>query len=213
MKAVSRGDKPLPLKTLRLVSLAVTVATLAVFSSIGYSLAREGEYLTEVLAGDLPLRIGAREGKLGVTIALPIENRGVYPLSVGFAAQVFVEGKLVSRGEQGEVRLLPNERGMLNTSITVPLTELLEDPQIRQALRSGGGNVTFVLTLKFGLEPLVAMSANISIQQRLESFLDIFPGLKLQAPSAEQLSNPSPIRSSLRNSIFDREADTSLYPP
>jgi hypothetical protein len=189
---VSRVDKPLPLKTLRLASLAVTAATLAMLSSIGYSLALEGQYLSEIFTSENAFVTGGREGEvLGLRLALPLENRGIYPLTIALGADVFVEGKLITRGEPGEIRLLPNERGFLNASVSVPLKQLLEDETIRQNLLTKGVNVTMRLNVEFGLDPLVAMSANIALQQVLGPLEEGLSEAILQGTTDERHPNAS----------------------
>ena len=180
------AEKPFTLKTMRLVTISVLIATLFIFGTMGYSIFQEFNAIQENPELLRPeIRATLTEQGLEYRASVTIPNRGVYPILVGLKAAIQSDGETLSESELPPTTIPPGEDRAIDLTLTIPLQKIFSDPALVQKLALEGVSLDAVVNFTLSLEPFVTADGALTINQTLGP---AFADFRIQASQAQRFN-------------------------
>ncbi len=163
-----RSEAPIISKALRLASVIVIVAVIALAASVGYSAYKE----YQVLGGLFSQQQGGPNGQQGNSTqmaeslsgnqlsisGITIPNNMTYPLGIEFQGKISLGGIIVSTFSSPLQMIMPGHVGELNLSATANYTSIYENSKAIQIMLLNPTNLSTSFTIYAAIDPVAGLN-------------------------------------------------------
>jgi hypothetical protein len=153
-------------RSLRAVSLAITLVSIVTFSTVIYSAYQDAEGLVGSGTG-AGISVGntLSGGNMTIVVNATVLNRGLYPISFGVLFSARADGELLSQSSSSPVSVQPGGVSRATFSTTISFLSVKDTNLLRKILLNGS-SVVLSANVTAGLVPFARMgiSSNQSIE-------------------------------------------------
>lgn len=152
-------EAPFISKALKLVSLALILATVAIAATAAYSGYEEYGALRNTIerssAGQLSLSIN---GSSLVISGLTVPNRMTFPLTLELLGNVSLDNTTVGNFDSGAYVIQPNESQSLDISVPLNFVEVLQNSNVLKQALFNSSEISITTVISAGVVPLLGIN-------------------------------------------------------
>jgi hypothetical protein len=150
-------EAPFISKTLRLVSLALILATVAIAGMAAYSGYEEYGALTKSVGTTSQLNASLNGSDL-VLSGLTVPNKMTFPLSLELLGNVTMDNATIGKFDSGTYLIQPNESQAVNVTVPVSFAALLNNPNSLSQAAFNSSEISITTTLSAHVVPLLGIN-------------------------------------------------------
>ena len=156
-------ETPLISKGLRLVSIAVIIAMVAVGISAGYSAYQEYRALTNLAGSTNASHLTASFNGTNFQISgLTIPNNMTFPLNVELVGRLSILNQTLVSFDSAKKVIAPGQAGSFSLSSIVDFSRLVRNPSSLRSLLLNASPMDMNLTIRAAISPLLALNITTS---------------------------------------------------
>jgi len=152
-------EAPFISKALKLVSLAIILATVAIASTAAYSGYEEYGALTSTVAsnGSNQLAVTINGSTLSIT-GLNVPNKMTFPLTLELFGGISLDNITVGSFNSGAYVIQPNESKVINLTVPLSFSRLLSNTQALQRAAFNSSELSITTTISAHMVPLLGIN-------------------------------------------------------
>jgi hypothetical protein len=153
------GEPPFISRTLKLVSLALIVATVAIAATAAYSGYEEYGALTASVGGATASQFSiAISGSILTISGLNVPNKMTFPLTLELLGNVSIDNATVGNFDSGAYLIQPNESASINLSVPLGFDGLLKDSRALGDALINSSELSITTTVSAHMVPLLGIN-------------------------------------------------------
>lgn len=172
-------------RSLKAVSIAITLISIITFSTISYSAYAEYQALTALSGKDIGISGKIEGSKVILSVTGNVPNKGLYPLDIQLSLVARQGNRTISQSDSNVIRVLPNEVKSSNWTVSLDILSSVNQSQLSRLILNGS-NIELLFLIKGKLEPF----AGIAFGQRSELKLQpLIKNLTISEPKIENMDS------------------------
>ncbi len=159
---MSRATEAVSVRTLQLVSLALTIVTITAVATVAYSGYVEITYLQSGFQPNKPpFRFEVVNGQQALVLDITLPNQGLYPLELSVGAAFTYKNDVIASIESSMVMITPGSNGTLSFTLPMRLEDFLKNSELASRLQTGSAPVNVTLKIMATIVPFLSVDTKL----------------------------------------------------